>query len=522
MDSTAQVTLAMPATGTGPLRTEAGIDAAGWARRVGWVALALQGAGMLALSTVQYGRDALTNDFGGYAQGWWAIAHGNLDPWSTLWNVALWKNNGEFLLWPLAVAYPVVPHPAGLLWIQDAVVVLTEVVAFRWVLAALDRARGLARPLATVITLGTAVLLVANPWAWETIAFDVHFEPVAGLFALLAAYDLWQGRTRRLWWWVPLCLLADALGGLYVAGVGLSGILAGRTTRRPAVLLGVVGLAWFTLMSAIGGAGVGGHTAATAYGYLLGGHPARANALDIVLGILGHPGAVVSHLASRWAVALDFLLPAGLIGVASPWGVGMVLAAFVPAMLAGNLLFFRPVAAFQVWPALPFVLVGTVLVLLRLATHEPAPSRGWSPRLGLAALALWAPLAAGRTAAAFPIVPATALAVGATTGAQVATVAASIPADAEVIASEGVVGRFSTRRYAYHLDESDHRFAVHGAPVYVVLTPGQGLGPISLREANAVVAFVTDRLGGHLVSRRDGVTELAWRPVPGVRRVVLP
>src|ERR1700722_556238 len=71
------------------------------AKRVGWVLIGLQLVVMVALSTVQYSRYALTTDFGAYSQAWWKIAHGNLDPTSTIFNAVFWKNDAEFLMWPL-------------------------------------------------------------------------------------------------------------------------------------------------------------------------------------------------------------------------------------------------------------------------------------------------------------------------------------------------------------------------------------------------------------------------------------
>src|SRR5580704_4129466 len=111
----------------------------GRALRVGWVLLGLQLIGMLALSTLQYSRYALTTDFGGYSQAWWKIAHGQLDPWSSLFNAAFWKNDAEWLMWPLSLLYHLYPQAVLLLWVQDVVVVVTEFVVLGWVLQVIGR-----------------------------------------------------------------------------------------------------------------------------------------------------------------------------------------------------------------------------------------------------------------------------------------------------------------------------------------------------------------------------------------------
>ena len=111
------------------------------AKRVGWVPIGLQLVVMVAFSTVQYSRYALTTDFGAYSQAWWKIAHGNLDPTSTIFNAVFWKNDAEFSMWPLALLSHVYPHPVLLLWFQDLVIAVTELVTLGWIIDVVGRAR---------------------------------------------------------------------------------------------------------------------------------------------------------------------------------------------------------------------------------------------------------------------------------------------------------------------------------------------------------------------------------------------
>src|SRR5665213_2464401 len=132
-------------------------------------------------------------------------------------------------MWPLALLSLIDPHPIMLLWVQDVTVVLTELVAFTWILRFIERQTGRMSPAAgRLLAVGAAVVLVVNPWVYDTVAYDFHFEPIAALFCVLVAFDLWGGRTRRMWWWVALALLSHVLAGTYLVGIGLSGMLAGR------------------------------------------------------------------------------------------------------------------------------------------------------------------------------------------------------------------------------------------------------------------------------------------------------
>ena len=150
---------------------------------------------MLVLSTLQYRRYALTTDFGAYSQAWWKIAHGQLDPWSTVFNTAFWKNDAEFLLWPLSLLYHLYPHPVLLLWVQDLVVVATEAIVLGWIIEVIAGAQHRVTGTRGVwLACGAALAIVLDPWVYQTIGFDFHFETFATLFVVLVGRDLWAGR----------------------------------------------------------------------------------------------------------------------------------------------------------------------------------------------------------------------------------------------------------------------------------------------------------------------------------------
>ena len=245
-------------------------------------------------------------------------------------------------MWPLALLFHVYPHPITLLWVQDIAAVMTEVVAFRWISQAISQAgHRIPKGAGPLLAVGAVVVLVLNPWEYETIAFDFHFETITGFFTLLVAYDLWSGRTRRLWWWVALALVSSGLAAFFLIGVGISGILAGRPTRRTGALIGAVGAGWFIVFSELGGIGVGGKTFRASYGYLVGPHRGSIGPLNVVTGALSHPGAVVHMAASHWAVVLSFLVVLGVIGLFSPRGIGMALVVLGPNLLDGTGTFVR-------------------------------------------------------------------------------------------------------------------------------------------------------------------------------------
>ena len=413
-----------------------------WVRRTGWVLLGLQLVTMVAFSTLQYSRYGLGNDFADYSQAWWAIGHGNLDPFSSGFAISFWRDNAEFIMWPLALLSLIDPHPVVLLWVQDIAVVLTELVAFSWILKVVEKQGSRITPrTGCLLAVGAAAVLVVNPWVYETVAYDFHFEPIAALFCVLAAFDLWSGRRRRLWLWVGLALLSHVLAGTYLVGIGLSGVAAGRATRRAGALVAVVGAVWVVVFNAIGAAGVKGEFVSSSYGYLVGPHHGRVGVGAVVLGALEHPGAVAHVAGSHWTVVAGFVVVVGVIGLFSPWGLGMAVVVLVPNVLDASGLFIRYGASFQSWPAMPFLLVGSVMVLTRLLQ-----AGGLARRAAVLSVAVWGSLLTVFAYLALPTVPGAWLYVTPASVSELARVQTVIPAQAEVIVSLPVVGRFAQPR----------------------------------------------------------------------------
>jgi hypothetical protein len=490
-----------------------------WVRYTGWGLLGVQLVAMLVFSTVQYRRFALTGDFANYSQAWWAIAHGDLDPYVTGLGMSFWKNNAEFAMWPLALLGRVYPHPVMLLWVQDMVVVATELVTFRWILDAIGRSRGrIPAWSGPLLGVGAAGALVANPWIYDTIAFDFHFEPIAALFCVLVGYDLWAGKLRRLWFWVPLALISTGLAAFYLVGVGFSGIVAGRKTRRPGAMIAAIGAGWFLVLSTVGGIGVGGKTFSASYGYLVGADHGRIGPLDVAVGVFLHAGAVLHVAGAHATVVVAFLVVVGAIGVLSPWGAGVALVVLVPNILDNTGQFIHYGASFQSWPAMPFVLVGSVMVLLRLLEGDDRHRR-----VAAVILVLWATVLGELSGLDLPSVPGSWILVEPAAAAVLTQVAASVPSDAEVIVSEGIVGRFAQRESVYAFETEGQSFPVdRRLVVFVFGPPDRDDLALTSSLITASSGYVHHRLDARTLQSRSGVEAFAWSPPAGTTTVTLP
>lgn len=479
--------------------------------RVGWVGVALllvQGLAMLAWSTVLWQRFALTWDYGLEYQAWWLIAHGHLDPFSTIFQGGspFWQLHLVLMTWLLAPLGLILPNGPVLLWVQDLCLVGAEVVAWRWMREVTAMRRGGQGRLLAFIGLG---LLLANPWAWWSISFDYHIQVVAVLFAMLAVYDLAHQR-RRVWLWVVLTILCGNVAATWVAGLGLAALLTRAARwRRQGLALVALGVTWTTMVTVIH-ADKGGSVIDT-YGYLASPR-VTPDLVSLVSGIASHPTRVVAAL---WQHRLDIwanLSTGGLIGLASAWALGLALPILLADDLARSNVFSRPL--FQSVLLYVVVPLGTVLVLTRM-------HRGW-PRLALGLGLLLVANAAAWSIVWAPRIPVTWLRVSPAAAAVLARAEAAIPPSAEVVVSQGVVGRFSNRALVYAALGPSERIPLRTRDTWWVVAPLAGIETESSGAGAALVAELAGPLHANLVFQGHGVWVFHWMPPSGLESIRLP
>ncbi len=499
--------------------------------------LGLQLIGLAVYSTYLFHRFDLTDDFATYSQAWWLIGHGHLDPVNTvqLPNVAFWRSHFEVAMWPIALVGRVWPHPIQLLWLQDVALVATEWIALVWV-AGLCRAH-LIRARAAVAT-AALVFVVVNPWWYLTASFDVHFETIGLPFVVWSAYSLWNGRVRTSVVVAIIGLLFGDVIAIALVCVGIAGLVSRRVRtvagwRAPLVVTGLAA-AWVVLAVLLGANRSSGIV--TNYGYLVGAAPSASSGW-VVAHLVAHPWHALHVLVGRLPAMVRVVASAGLLGVATPWGLAVSAGTLGPAALNANRAFLSPTIAFQTIAVIPFVIVGTVMVLLWIAGRPATdPGRADSSGAGrgetrafrgraLLALAL---AGAGVTLALVQSIPlyttlrADWWRVDAPAAATLRVALPDVPSGAEVIASQGVIGRFAGRTYVYPLLASPQQFPVHTRQVVFVIAPGEGIEPIPPQLSRADIASLAGRLHARVLAQGHGVTVLSWSPPPGASAIVLP
>ncbi len=489
---------------------------------VGVAAFGLQLVGLVAWSRHLWDRFDLTSDFATFSQAWSQIGTGHLDPYETTfayhyphYGYPFWQSHFELVLWPLALLRAVGLSAFSLLVVQDLALVGFGLVLFRTGLEHLGRHWPEARPGARVAGAGLLVALLVSPWTYWAASFDFHVQPIAALFAALCARDVWGGR-RRAWLWAALVLLCGDVAASYLVGLGLAALVSGRALRRQGIALVLVGVVWVVVVIAVG-SGKGSSLAGN-YGYLAHVAPAGgvAATVGVLVGILGHPADVVHVLRTRWSEIAKFVTASGTLGLASPWGAGMALAVLVPNALNQSGVFIGAAGAFQNLVAVGFLTVGSVAVL----TWVLARTRGAVVVAVLGSVALaqvvaasahWTPRARTEFARVDPA-----------TAAQLAAVEARLPPDAEVVVSQGVIGRFGARRAVYpFLDAfADGQTVPVVAPtVAFVFVPTAGLEQATPAQTAAAATLVRTELHARVVAESPQVSAFVWRPTTSVRTV---
>jgi hypothetical protein len=475
-------------------------------RSIGYAVLGLQLAGFLIWSTTLYDRFALTFDFSFYHQAWFLIAHGDLDPYSTIEGLRFWRADSEFAPWFLAPLYWVWPHDVLLVWLQDLGIVSAEAIAFGWLCELAQRYRP-GKDAAWLAGTGLA-LFVANPWIWWAASFDYHEESIAIPFAVLLARDLAHGR-RRAWAWVAPLLACGAPTATYVAGLGLGAVLASRRLRVPGALMVGVGVGYSLLIVLVhGDTGV---PIAHVYGYLAVGATGTATFAELVKGVAFHPFGVVQTLWAKRADLWASAAPAGLVGICFAAVLPLTAMVLATNTLWPGFLFAQP--TFQYLPVYVLVPVGTVAVLgwcarrhrraaLLLGCFLVVQTLGWT--------VVWGPRTAGQW-----------LRVPSSSAATLASIETRIPASAEVIASQGIMGRFSGRTDIQALF-GPGQLPLNGSETWFVIAPLAGVETLSTASAMALVGELAGPLHATLVTQANGVWAFRWDPQPGVHSVTVP
>lgn len=473
----------------------------------------LQFIAMAVWSAVLYHRFALTTDFAYFQQFWTQLGHGNLDPYTTIFHEPVWRNNGEFILWPLALIPIIFRTGLALLWSQDLATVLAGAVAFLWARELLRNPPRCPRKVQDRLCGLVLLLLIINPWSYWSISFDFHLEPLTTLLAVLAARALWLGHRWSILCWTLLLLLTGAPAAVVVVGVGVGGLLT-FARRRLGLALVVLGALWTLGLSSAGGAMGAGLT--TSYAYLVGPRTHPLTTTSFLVDLAEHPLRVLSAWWYERHNAFAMVAPLGLLGALAAPSVGVTVLVLLAADLYGTST-SRLFAAipFQNFPMMPFVAVGTALLLNRAWGY-----RRLRPGVGVVAAGL-ASYAVLWSVTWVPQLPGTWLRTSPAAAATLTQLERTIPRRAEIVAWQGVVGRLAGRRWVYAMFEPGYHYPIRTSPVYFVAAPYQGIEAASVADSLRAMGQLAGPMHATLVMQHAGIWLWKWVPPPHTKTVSL-
>lgn len=506
------------------------------------VVLTLQLIALVVYSTHLYSRFDVSVDFAHNVQAWYLIGHGHLSPTDTVRITAtpFWRDHFDLIIWPLSLLRFIWVQPVILLWVQDVAIVAAEFVTLLWAAAIISERLPRYRVPAGIIAL---VALVSNSWWYETVSFDIHMPPLGLPLVVLCAYSFWSGRYRRAVISGALCLLLGAVTAELVVIVGIAALCSSRVRRsggiKASVGVLVIGLAWMGLVNVLG-ANQASNLVAN-YGYLAGTTP-KVTLFSIAKGLAFHPHRGLTVVHERWKALVFELAPTGWLGLLTPWGLFAFLGVLIPALLTQSPAYSTPTGgAFQNLPAMPFIYIGSVMVITRIATlrswsdetdrpksHVRSWARGFFGRFAkmgpaaasvLAAAAMF--IAVGQGATMVHRIPGNWLLINSKQAATLAQATTLIPENAQVIVSYGVIGRFSERKYVLTLAAAPQQFDIYTRDVVFVITPTLGVESENPLDARADIKQVVNKLHAKVLLSANGVAVLQWEAPSNTKTIWL-
>ena len=462
---------------------------------VQWLALGI-------FSTIQASRFALTHDFALYWQAVWLIAHGHLNPYSTVAGFPYLDNHFELIMWPVALLYWIWPHASLLLYVQDTALIGAEWIAWQWIRSMVTVSSLNVRFQSVLLGLGVG-LLVLNPWMYWAAAFDFHSESIVALTITGAAFAVYRRNPRALVKWSTLTLLCGDVAAVALFAVGLTALW--RRQWKTALALCIGSLVWLEVITALHGNQ--GSVLVPLYGYLAQSSHSSVTlqhfSMTTVLRLLiQHPAAGLRELHHHGANLYANAAPSGLLGLMSLWSLPLYLATVVVANLATGYDFGVP--GFQNVIVYALLTVGTLHVIVYLAHRFR--SKSW---IAYSVVTLLVANIIGWSVVWLPHVPRHWVRVTPSSALRLSQEAAIIPHSAEVVTNQAIMGRFGSRTWLYQIDTPTMSYPVHTNPFYVVMAPYSGVHFQSIRAQASELNQLAHMPNAHWIWA--GANTYAWR-----------
>lgn len=466
-----------------------------------------QFVGLLIWTLIKWHRYAYTWDFAIYYQAAYLIAHGHVNPFSTVLGFPFIQNDFEIIMWPIGWLLAIVHSPFLLPFLQDLALSTTTWITLLWV-----RDIVVTFPLLTtfekhILQALAVILMIGTPWVYWTASFDFHIEPIVLPFVVLAGWSFWKNNRRMGYFWTAIFLLGGNVAATYAFGLGVMELLRGRKHFLNGLILIIISGSVLVAIEKLVPGGIKGGNLASLYGYLAGGSQKAITIVAVAFGMLMHPGTAFSVLWHHRLNILGEISPAGLIGVLSPLGFGI---SFV-VLLTDNLisgshnshagLGFGDPQYFQGIITVPFVVVGTIFIIAYL--HKYITHRwiwGWYTIIVLAVCntIMWFFIY-------IPQIPHQLVNINLQGSKILSSVHRTTKTDQQVVSTQAFVGRFAGRNSVSTFMNDGPSVPITNHHVLFLISPYQGIEVASAATEIARIWYLANLPGVTLITHGAGI-----------------
>ncbi len=474
---------------------------------------------LIIWSAIKWHDYSLTWDFAVYDQAAFLIAHGQLNPFSSVLGFSFLNNDVELIMWPIALVLLVFKSGLALLITQDLSLAITSLITILWVKDVVLAQQSLSLRIQSYLILLGCVLAVASPWIYWASSFDFHVEPIILPFVVLTGKAFWNNTSRKGYIWAGIVLLGGNVAATFLAGIGLMQILRGRRYVKSGVLLIGISLVALFLIERVVPGGIKGGNLSEVYGYLLPRGSSDVSVFSLALGALHHPMRISQVLwASRWNIYGE-IAPSGVIGLFTPIGMGVPLVTLLTDNLMfinGHVTFFGTPTYFQGITAIPFVVVGTIFLLAWFL------SKIHNNIIVIAVFLVVTLNAVIWCTVWIPPIESNLINVSSKAARTLALVNSNVSPNTEVISTQAFMGRFADRQWITgFLGNDGTPIAVHARTVLFLVSPYEGIEHSAEIYELSRIEALTKLRGSHLVGHGGGIWAFAWVPPHGVTNVTL-
>lgn len=472
-------------------------------RLIGIGCAAIQFIVLLALSLEIWRRDALTWDFSIFAQAWTLIGRGILNPFDSVMGILYIRNHFELIMWLAALFYPIFHSAFTLLVIQDFFAAASSLAAFIWILKMVYWRVNSVVVSRLLLGLSLCILLL-NPWVYWVNGFDFHWQTTATFFAIITAFHLYHREEGHPKIALISALLTWTTGDVcvtYIVGIALLGLLIPKAHRKMSLFLLVSSLVYFLLISHfhLNTSGI--------VGGILSSFPGKArntSVIELLIMLLTHPGIVAEKIGHKWVDIYSNIMPSGLVGVLSPYALGLSLPVIIENNLAQGQVFAAP--TFNSYPLYPFVAVGSIHLIVS-GWRWIAKRRPYAANLMTYLFVAFAALnALGWFLVWMPAYSSHWITVTRQQGQELSRLSHNISPKDEVVASQGIMGRFAEREYAYGIDGPGD-FPINAENTVVLIAPYNGTETASPQQSLAMIDYLLRCPRARLLGVYDNIWE---------------